>query len=128
MDDCRAYFADVYLAEEEKLLSYIPIPEREVLFMRNRARLLELDGDYEGAVNTLMEAKNYIEGDLKSFRLFEIYYQLCRTVMRPWDDLPEDLRLVGRKALSAALSFDLGNKNEYRKALLQAKDFFEDKL
>lgn len=124
----QRYFADVYLAEEEKLLSYIPIPEREVLFMRNRARLLELDGDYEGAVNTLMEAKNYIEEDSKSFRLFEIYYQLCRTVMRHWDDLQEDLRLVGRKALSVALSFDLGNKNEYRKALLQAKDFFGDKL
>lgn len=124
----QRYFADVYLAEEEKLLSYIPIPEREVLFMRNRARLLELDGDYEGAVNTLVEAKPYIEGDPKSFRLFEIYYQLCRTVMRHWGDLPEDLRLIGEEALSAALSFDLGNENEYRKVLLQAKDFFEDKL
>lgn len=124
----QRYFADVYLAEEEKLLSYIPIPEREVLFMRNRARLLELDGDYEGAVNTLVEAKSYIEGDPKSFRLFEIYYQLCRTVMRHWNDLPEDLHLIGGDAFSSALSFDLGNKNEYRKALLQAKDFFGNKL
>lgn len=124
----QRYFADVYLAEEEKMLSYIPIPEREVLFMRNRARLLELDGNYEDAVNTLMEAKSYIEGDSKSFRLFEIYYQLCRTVMRHWDDLPENLRLVGVEALSTALCFDLGNKNEYRKALLQAKEFFENKL
>lgn len=124
----QRYFADVYLAEEEKLLSYIPIPEREVLFMRNRARLLELDGNYEGAVNTLIEAKAYLEGYSKSFRLFEVDYQLCRTVMRRWNDLSEDLHIAGRQALFDALCFDLGNENEYHKALLQAKEFFEHKL
>ena len=124
----QRYFADVYLAEEEKLLSYIPIPEREVLFMRNRARLFELDGNYERAIITLLEAKSYIEGDPKSFRLFEIDYQLCRTVMRHWDNISEELHLVGRQALSNALKYDLGNKNEYRQALLQAKELFEYKL
>lgn len=124
----QRYFADVYLAEEEKLLSYIPIPEREVLFMRNRARLLELDENYEGAVGTLIEAKSYIGGDPKSFRMFEIDYQLCRTVMRHWSEISEDLRIVGGKALSDALCFNLGNKNEYHKALLQAKEFFDSKL
>ena len=124
----QRYFADVYLAEEEKMLSYIPIPEREVLFMRNRARLLELDGNYDGAINTLLEAKSYIAGEPKSFRLFEVDYQLCRTVMRRWDELSEDLHIVGRQALSDALCFDLGNNSEYRKAILQAKEFFECKL
>lgn len=124
----QRYFADVYLAEEEKLLSYIPIPEREVLFMRNKARLLELDGNYETAINTLLEAKTYINGEQKTFRLFEIDYQLCRTIMRHWDDIPDFLYMVGKQALSDALSFDLGNNNEYREALLQAKEFFEGKL
>ena len=124
----QRYFADVYLAEEEKLLSYIPIPEREVLYMRNKARLLELDGNYEEAVSTLVAAKAYVEGDPKSFRLFEIDYQLCRTVMRHWDNLSEELHIVGRQALTNALHYDLGNKNEYRKALIQAKEFFECKL
>lgn len=124
----QRYFADVYLAEEEKLLSYMSIPEREVLFMRNRARLLEIDGNYETAVSTLLEAKSYIEEDPKSFRLFEVDYQLCRTVMRHWDDIPEELHLVGRQALSNALHYDLEDSNEYRKALLQAKDFFECQL
>lgn len=124
----QRYFADVYLSEEEKLLSYIPIPEREVLFMRNRARLLELDGNYEGAVSTLIEAKSYIEADSKSFRLFEIDYQICRTVMRHWDDISEELHILGGQALSNALHYDLESKNEYRKALLQAKELFERKL
>lgn len=124
----QRYFADVYLAEEEKLLSYIPIPEREVLFMRNRARLFELDGNYEGAVNTLAEAKTYIGGEPKSFRLFEVDYQLCRTVMRHWDNISEELRIVGEQALSDALRFDLEAKNEYGNALLQTKEFFDHKL
>ena len=124
----QRYFADVYLAEEEKLLSYIPIPEREVLYMRNKARLLELDGNYEGAVNTLVAAKAYVEREPKSFRLFEIDYQLCRTVIRHWDNLSEKLHIVGEQALTNALHYDLGNKNEYRKALLQAKEVFECKL
>lgn len=124
----QRYFAEVYLVEEEKMLSYIPIPERQVLFMRNRARLLELDGNYEGAFSTLIEAKSYIEGDPKSFRLFEINYQLCRTVMRHWDEVPETLRIVGRQSLNDALCFDLGDKNEYHEALLQAKELFESKL
>jgi len=124
----QRYFADVYLAEEEKLLSYIPIPEREVLFMRNRARLLELDENYKEAVGTLVEAKSYIEGDPRSFRMFEIDYQICRTVMRHWNELSEELHIIGEQALSDALCFDLGNKNEYHKVLLQTKKFFESKL
>lgn len=124
----QRYFADVYLLEEEKMLSYIPIPERQVLFMRNRARLYELDGNYEDAVNILVDAKSYIDENSKSFRLFEIDYQLCRTVMRHWDDVSEPIHIVGKQALTDALAFDLGNKNEYYKALLQAKDLFESKL
>ena len=124
----QRYFADVYLAEEEKFLSYIPIPERKVLFMRNRARMLELDGDYKSAINILVEARLYIEGEPSSFRLFEIDYQLCRTVMRHWDGLSEELHLVGKQALSAALHFDLENRNEYRKALLQLKESYKDRL
>lgn len=123
----QRYFAEVYLLEEEKMLSYIPIPERQVLFMRNRARLLESDGNYEGAISTLIEAKSYIKEDSKSFRLFEIEYQLCRTVMRHWDEVPETLRMMGRQALADALCFDLGEKNEYHKALLQAKEMFNVK-
>ena len=124
----QRYFADVYLAEEEKILSYIPSPERKVLFMRNKARLLEIDGSYEKAINTLIDAKSYFEVDSKSFRLFEIDYQICRTVMRHWDDCPRTLHIVGEQALSNALSYDLSDKNEYRKALLQAQRLFECKL
>ena len=126
----QRFFAEVYLSEEEKMLSYIPIPERQVLFMRNRARLLELNGNYKSALNTLTEAKAYLEGEPKSFRMFEVYYQICRTVMRHWDELPEDLHIVGCQALTDALSFDLGDlgeKNEYFEALLEAKKLFESK-
>ena len=40
----------------------------------------------------------------------EFDYQLCRTVMRHWDNLSEELHIVGRQALTNALHYDLGNK------------------
>lgn len=124
----QRYYADVYLAEEEKQLSYIPLPEQEVLFMRNKARLLEYDGNYTEAMETLVAAKKYAFDTTMAFRLFEINYQLCRLTMRQWEHLNNDERQIGIEAMNVALSYPLDKNNEYYKVLIKTKDIIDKKM
>ncbi len=123
----QRYFADVYLAEEEKLLSYIPVPEHEVLFMRNKARLLEHNGNYSEAITTLLSATKYAYDETMGFRLFEINYQVCRLVCRRWEQLSNSEREIGLNALKDALAYPLDDNNEYRKVLISTQELIERK-
>ncbi|MEE0998234.1 MAG: hypothetical protein UIH41_01055, partial [Treponemataceae bacterium] len=123
----QRYCADVYLAEEEKLLSYIPVPEQEVLFMRNKARLLEHNGNYSEAITTLLSATKYAYDETMGFRLFEINYQVCRLVCRRWEQLNNAEREIGLNALNDALAYPLDDNNEYRKVLISTQELIKRK-
>ena len=122
------YFADLYISEEEKMLSYIPIPECEILHIRNKARLLALDGQYETAVDILIAAKDIAKDRSLAFRMFEVNYQICRLISKQWDDVCKDKHKIGLIALNEALQYNLDSDNEYYQALLKTKKTYDIKM
>lgn len=124
----QRFSADIFLLEEEKMLSYIPIPEQEVRFMRNKARLLELDNKNSDAICTLVDAKKYTLDTTMSFRLFEINYQLSRLIMRKWDAISDNERLIGVAALKDALNYPLDINNEYHNVLIDTENAIKKKM
>lgn len=113
--------ADIYNSEEAKLLSYLPIPDRMVVYLRELAIMAEQDGKYSVAIEKLLAAKEYSIKYSLSFRTFEVNYQLGRLTNRTWKYLDSKQREIGMCALDEAIQYPLEEENQYHKICVKTK-------
>ena len=120
--------ADIYSNEEAKLLSYSPIPDRMVVYLRELSKKDEFDENYDSAIERLQGAKQYAQQYGLSFRIFEINYQLGRLVDRAWCHLTIEQRKIGINALDDALCYPLENDNQYRNICMHTRERINQKM
>ena len=120
--------ADIYNNQEAKLLSYLPIPDRMVVYLRELSKMDELDGNYISALERLQSAKQYAVQYTLSFRIFEVNYQLGRLVDRAWLYFTKEQREIGITALEDALRYPLAEDNQYRIICIRTKERIQQKM
>lgn len=120
--------ADIYINEQAKLLSYLPIPDRMVVYLRELAMMAEQDGIYDVAFEKLLSAKQYATKHSLSFRIFEVNYQLGRLTDRVWDYLTDQQKVIGISALDEAIQYPLENDNQYHNICIQTKERISKRL
>lgn len=120
--------ADIYNNEEAKLLSYLPIPDRMIVYLRELAMMAEQDGKYDIAIDKLLSAKQYAVKYSLSFRIFEVNYQLGRLTGRVWEFLTQQQKEIGMSALEEAIKYPLEEDNQYHKNCIYTKKEIQKKL
>ncbi len=120
--------ANIYNEEEARLLSYLPIPDRKVVYYRELATMGEIDKDYRAAIENLLTAKQYATNHQLAYRIFEVNYQLGRLGHRRWENLTQKEKNICLDALKAALDYPLDEDNQYRQNCVESMQWIENHL
>jgi len=125
IEQTQMYRAELFLNEHENYIASFPITDAKIVHLRLKSKYEEKMGNLQEAIKILENAREIAVGGSKSFRVFEVDYQLGRLIERYKDKLlPEELN-KGVDALNKAINMDLARDNKYILNCMNSKDRLE---